>query len=396
MKNLCILGSTGSIGRSVLDVVDAYPSKFRPIILTAYKNAELLLEQARRFRPSLCVLVDEATAKKFAKKFASVGVKLAMGERMLSKVVSLEEVEAVVCAIDGVSGFESMLNAVQSGKEIMFANKEAFVAGSSVILPLAQKSGARIIPLDSEHSAVYQCLRAGSSNEVEKIILTASGGPFWRKRLDEIKAVTMDEVLAHPTWKMGRMVTVNSATLFNKALEVLEASALFSIPVDKIEVVIHPQSYVHALVVFRDRSVIAQLSKPDMRIPIQYALSHPERLDGLAEPLNIADVGKLEFYPVDTKRFPALQLAYEAQKGKWWEKAALCAINEALVRRFLNMEISFWQLHSLLEPVFAQRHQVLRSAYDEQEPEPSPQNVCNVIRLFSSYASSYPVSSHLD
>ncbi len=390
-EKLCILGSTGSIGRNTLRVVSAHPHAFEAAVLTAKNNGELLLAQAKALKPKICVLTSEESAIRYASEFSQIGVELMMGEEALSVVVELDEVDTVVCALDGSSGFESMFRGVSAGKKVLFANKEAFVEGSSVIMPVTRERRARIVPIDSEHCAIAQCLLAGKANEVEKVILTASGGPFLNRTLEDLREVKMEEALAHPTWKMGASVTVNSATLFNKGLEVLEAKALFDIPLERIEVLIHPQSIVHGLVQFRDGSVLAQLSRADMAVAIQYALTAPNRLPGIVGCVDLAEIGKLEFLRVDFDRFPAVRLCYEAGAGEWWEATALCAMNEALVARFLAGEISFYRLSTSLPMLFAERFSVHRSAFPREELVPTAENVMKVSSVFREYGDSAKV-----
>ena len=382
MKNLCILGSTGSIGRNVLRVVEAHGDILRPLVLSARKNLDLLLEQARKFRPKTCVIADTEVPISIARELSELGVEVVLGEDALPEVATLPEVDLLVCATEGMSGFIPMVRALKAGKSVLFANKEAFVSGSEVIMPLARENPGKLIPLDSEHSAIFQCLRAGKMEEVEKIILTASGGPFWRKTLDELKNASLEDVLAHPTWKMGKKVTVNSATLFNKGLEVLEAMSLFEIPLSKIEVLLHPQSIVHGIVAFRDGSMLAQMSETDMAVPIQYALTYPERISGVVRQVALEQIGRLEFCKVDPERFPAVFLCYEAGEKPWWVRCALCAINEALVDKFLAGKISFYELSTKLAPLFSQREKVIFENFGAHTPTATVDNVLKVFNLF--------------
>ncbi len=357
-KNLCLLGSTGSIGRTALRVIRAHPDRFRPLVLVARSRGDILLEQAREFKPKACVLTDQDAVIKYCGDFTALGVELLAEEDCLRFVVGLDEVDSVVCAMSGVAGLIPMESAIRAGKEILFANKEALVVGGEYIMRLVRDSGVRFVPIDSEHSAIYQCLLAGRRDEVSSITLTASGGPFLRSSPEQMSSVTKEQVMAHPTWEMGPEVTVNSATMMNKALEVIEAHFLFGLPPEKIRVVIHPQSIVHGLVEFTDGSVLAQLSPPDMALAVQYALTAPERLAGVVEALDLAAIGKLEFLEPDEQRFPLLRLSYEALGGEWWEPVALNAINETLVRAFLADEISFGALLKLIPDCFKRRNEI--------------------------------------
>ncbi len=355
-KNLCILGSTGSIGETTLRIVRASPDKFRPLVLVARASGERLLEQAREFRPQVCVLTDQAAAVQHCSSFNELGIELIVEEEALPFVVGLSEVDTVVCAMSGAVGLSSLEAAILARKEVLFANKEALVVGGDYIMQLAANSGVRLVPIDSEHSAICQCLLAGRPEEVAAVTLTASGGPFLNSALEEIAGATKEQVLAHPTWNMGPEVTVNSATMMNKALEVIEAHFLFGLPPEKIRVVIHPQSIVHGFVEFVDGSLFAQLSVPDMALAVQYALSQPARLPGVVAPLDLASGGQLAFQAWDAERFPLLALGYDALSGEWWEPVALNAINETAVRAFLDDEITFAALTKTVRAGFERRY----------------------------------------
>ncbi len=369
-KNLCVLGSTGSIGRTVLRVVRQYPDKYNVVVLAAHSSGDVLLEQASEFRPKVCALTDQGAALKYCGGFNKLGIELLAEEDCLPVVVAFTEVDSVVCAMSGVAGLAPMESAVRAGKEILFANKEALVAGGNYVMRQVRGKAVRFMPIDSEHSAIYQCLLAGKRDEVSSITLTASGGPFLRSSREEMHAATKEQVMAHPTWEMGPEVTVNSATMMNKALEVIEARFLFDLPPDKIRVVIHPQSIVHGFVEFVDGSAIAQLSKPDMALAVQYALTAPERLPGVVEPLDLTALGRLEFMEPDMELFPVLSYAYEALEGGWWEPVALNAINETLVGAFLRGEISFGTLLKLVCDCFEKRSKAAGgSGFSTDEPE---------------------------
>ena len=358
VKNLCVLGSTGSIGKTVLRIVRAHPDRFKPLVLAARSSGDILLEQAKEFKPKACVLTDQDAVIKYCGEFNALGIELLAEEDCLRFVVGFDKVDSVVCAMSGTAGLIPMESAIQAGKEILFANKEALVVGGEYIMRQVRESGARFLPIDSEHSAVYQCLLAGRRDEVSSITLTASGGPFLHSSPEQMMSAAKEQVMAHPTWEMGPEVTVNSATMMNKALEVIEAHFLFGLPPEKIRVVIHPQSIVHGMVEFVDGSVMAQLSPPDMAVAVQYAMTAPDRLSGVVEPLDLAAISKLEFQQPDLKRFPALKYAYDALEGEWWEPVALNAINETLVRAFLADEISFGELLRLIPDCFQRRNEI--------------------------------------
>lgn len=357
-KNLCVLGSTGSIGKTVLRAARAHPNRFRPLILAARSRGDVLLEQAKEFKPKACVLTDQEAALKYCSEFNTLGIDLLAEEDSLRFVVGFDEIDSVVCAMSGVAGLIPMESAIRAGKEVLFANKEALVVGGEYIMRLVRDSGVRFLPIDSEHSAIYQCLLVGKRDEVSTITLTASGGPFLYSASEQMSLATKGQVMAHPTWEMGPEVTVNSATMMNKALEVIEAHFLFGLPPEKIRVVIHPQSVVHGMVELIDGSVVAQLSPPDMALAVQYALTAPERLAGAVEALDFAAIGNLEFIEPDNQRFPLLQLAYDALAGEWWEPVALNAVNETLVRAFLADEISFGELLRLIPDCFQRRNEI--------------------------------------
>ncbi len=356
-KNLCILGSTGSIGETTLRVVRRHRDRLNPVVLTARRNCGKLLAQAREFHPTACLLVEHGAALDACGELGDLGIELFAEEDALPLVVQFPEVDAVVCAMSGAAGLRALVAAILAGKEILFANKEALVVGGRFVADLVRNTGTRFIPIDSEHSAIYQCLLAGRQDEVASITLTASGGPFLRASAEEIAAAIREQVLAHPTWDMGPAVTVNSATMMNKALEVIEAHFLFGLPPDKIRVLIHPQSIIHGLVEFADGSTFAQLSVPDMAVAVQYALLGPERPPGVVEPLDLAAVGSLTFEELDTARFPLVGLAYESLSGEWWAPIALNAANEVAVEAFLEGGIPFGAISDSIMECFRQRHE---------------------------------------
>ena len=340
-RNLAILGASGSIGHSTLDVVAASNGRFRVYGLTAHKHLKEVVEKARPFAPKLIVATDPDAAASIDPSTLPAGTTLLHGADGIQKLVSDPEVDIVVTAIVGSAGLTGTWLAIDAGKTVALANKESLVMGGPLIMDLAAERGATILPVDSEHSAVFQALQAGRHREVQRVILTASGGPFRTFSQEDLERATVEQALAHPTWQMGPKITVDSATMMNKALEVIEARWLFDLPPEKIEVVIHPQSIVHSLVEFVDGSVIAQLSPPDMRLPIQYALSYPDRMPGSARRLDLGQSFQLDFQPPDLERFPALSLGLEVARAGGTAGAVLNAANESAVENFLNGKLRF-------------------------------------------------------
>ncbi len=342
MKMLSLLGSTGSIGRDVLDVVRKFPGQYGIAGLAAGRNVELLSRQMLEFSPELVSVLDETCAVQLkALVPASFHQRIVWGVEGNMQVAALDAAAMTVSAIVGAAGLLPTMAAIEAGKDIGLANKETLVMAGKLVMAAAKRNGIRLLPVDSEHSAIFQALEAGRKEDVAKIMLTASGGPFWAKRADELHSVTSEQALAHPNWSMGRKISIDSATLMNKGLEVIEARWLFNIPVDSIEVIIHPQSIVHSLVEFQDGSVVAQLGIPDMRIPIAYALSYPHRLPLALKSLQLAQCGNLQFFEPDYDRFPALALAFEALRQGGVMPAVLNAANEVAVEAFLGGRLSF-------------------------------------------------------
>ncbi len=339
MKRLVILGSSGSIGRNTLDVVSKYPDKFRVVGLAVKRNINLLLEQIEKFRPEIVGVYDEAAAEQLRRVCS--GVRVVSGMEGLKEIAGFDNTDLVVSAIVGSQGLIPTYEAIIAGKDIALATKEVLVMAGKIIMKEASKRGVKIIPVDSEHSALFQCLEGRRIEDVDRLILTASGGPFLRKTKTELEKVTPDEALQHPTWDMGKKITIDSATLMNKGLEVIEAYWLFGIPVEKIDIVLHPQSIVHSMVRFIDGSIIAQMSVPDMRGPISYALSYPERLRDVIRPLNLSEIGELTFEEPDPERFPSIPLTYKALKTGGTMPCVLNTANEVAVNAFLNRDISF-------------------------------------------------------
>jgi 1-deoxy-D-xylulose-5-phosphate reductoisomerase len=342
MKSLSILGSTGSIGRSSLDVVAAMPDRFRVVALAAGRSIEKLAEQVARFRPHL-VSIDRAEDVSRLERLlpAGLGCRVVAGREGLDEAACHADADTVVGGLVGALGLRSAQAAVRAGKRLALANKEPLVVAGELILAEAKKSGAELVPVDSEHSAIHQALRSGRPGEAARLVLTASGGPFRERRLETFDAITVEDALAHPTWKMGPKITIDSATMMNKGLEVIEAHFLFGLPGEKIDAVIHPQSLIHSFVEFVDGSLVAQLAKNDMKFPIVYALSYPERLPNDFGRLDLVALSRLDFYELDARRYPALGLARAALAAGGGMPAVLNAANEVAVAAFLEGKISF-------------------------------------------------------
>jgi 1-deoxy-D-xylulose-5-phosphate reductoisomerase len=358
--NLTILGSTGSIGTSTLDVVARHPGKYRVTALTAQRQVDLLFEQCVRFKPRYAVLLDELAAECLMQKItaANLATEVLCGVEALERVACLPEVDAVMAAIVGAAGLRPTLAAARAGKKILLANKETLVMAGAVFMEAIRVSGAVLLPIDSEHNAIFQSLPhhySGDPNSggISKILLTASGGPFRNTPLSELQQVTPEQACAHPNWSMGRKISVDSATMMNKGLEVIEAHWLFNVPAEMIQVVIHPQSVIHSLVQYVDGSVLAQMGNPDMRTPIAYALAYPERIVSGVEPLDLFKVATLDFMPPDFARFPCLSLAYQALRAGGTAPAVLNAANEVAVAAFLDTQIAFLAIPRLIEEVLA-------------------------------------------
>lgn len=356
-QRLAILGSTGSIGKSTLDVVRHLPKEdIQVVALAAHSNIDLLEEQAREFSPHLIAVFDHKQASTLAERLPHIPV--VAGLEGLCQVATLAESTLVMAAISGTLGITPTVAAITAGKNIALANKEVLVSAGAYVMALARSKKVRILPVDSEHSALWQCLANEKEKVVKRLVLTASGGPFRNYSYEELQKVTPQKALAHPTWQMGAKVTLDSASLMNKGLEVIEAHHLFAMPLEKLDVVIHPQSLVHSMVEFVDGATLAQVSEPDMRLPIQYAITYPERLPGRLCPFDWTRPRTLEFYPPDVTRFPCLRLALEAiRKGKTMP-AFMNAANEVLVQRFLKGEISWLDLPALLERLM-EKHEML-------------------------------------
>jgi len=348
MKSVAILGSTGTIGRNTLDVIRRHPGEFRVAALAAGANSRLLEEQVREFRPRIVSLDRPEDAASFRRRIGIRGLKVLSGLEGAAEIGGGSESGIVVSAITGIAGLRPTLAAVRAGKTVALANKESMVVAGPLLRKAAAASGAMIVPVDSEHSGVFQCLNGGNRPYVKRVILTASGGPFFRTPLRELRAKSIAEALAHPRWKMGRKVTVDSATLMNKGLELIEARGLFDLEPRELGILIHPQSIVHALVELRDGSVLAQLSPTDMRFPIQYALTYPGRMESGLPPLDLMRAGALEFHEVEPRRYPLLALALRALKEGGSLPVALNAANEVAVDAFLSGRIGFLGITDVL------------------------------------------------
>ena len=362
MKRLAILGSTGSIGAHTLDVVASHPDQFEVTALAAGNNVDLLEQQVRLFHPRFVAVAGEAAGRKLARRLAAAGVEVAWGIEGLSRAGADTGADMVVSAIVGGAGLVPTMAALRAGKTLALANKETLVMAGELVTAEARARGIRILPVDSEHSAIFQCLENGDTSQVRRLVLTASGGPFRTLPLEAFAAITPEDALRHPTWAMGKKITIDSATLVNKGLEVIEAQWLFGLPVDQVDVIVHPQSVVHSLVEYVDGSVLAQLGVPDMRLPIQYALCYPERpsLPSAAR-LDLTQADDLHFEKLDLRRYPCLALALEAGHRGGTYPAVLAAADEVAVERFLAGHIRFTDIP-----------QVIKDTLDEHDNIPDP------------------------
>jgi 1-deoxy-D-xylulose-5-phosphate reductoisomerase len=357
MKGICILGATGSIGVSTLDVVARHSSLYKVIALTANTNIDALYEQCLEHHPEVVVVVDEHKAQAFIEKLKNspiADIKVMSGAKALEHVATLDNVDSVMAAIVGAAGLLPSLAAAKAGKTVLLANKEALVMSGAIFMQAVADSGAQLLPIDSEHNAIFQCMPADyktgmRAKQARRILLTASGGPFRETPVEQLTHVTPDQAVAHPNWDMGRKISVDSATMMNKGLEMIEACILFDMTPDQIQVVIHPQSVIHSMVDYVDGTVLAQMGNPDMRIPIAYSMAWPERFDSGVEPLNIFDVGRMDFQEPDLERFPCLRLAYEAIAAGGIMPTILNAANEIAVEAFLNESVRFTDIPVIIE-----------------------------------------------
>lgn len=363
MKRIAMLGSTGSIGVNCLQVIQGYPERFKVMALSAGRNVNLLAEQVRMFKPEVVSVMDTDSETQLRQMLKGYSVEILSGEEGHVRIAVMKDVDLLVSAMVGVVGLAPTIAAIKCGKDIALANKETLVAAGSIMMDLAREHGVKILPIDSEHSAIFQCIHGRNSHEIQRIILTASGGPFCHRK--DLESITPDDALQHPTWSMGAKITIDSATLMNKGLEVIEAHHLFGIPAENIQVIVHPQSIIHSMVELVDGGVIAQLSVPDMKSPIAYCLSYPERLDGVIERLDLASIGGLTFEEPDTERFPCLQLAYDAIKIGGTMPAVLNAANEIAVSRFLARQIGFMDIPRIIKQVMDSHKVVLNPSLDD-------------------------------
>jgi len=348
-KNIAILGSTGSIGTQALHVVDEHPDLFQVEVLTANNNIDLLIQQAKKYNPNVIVIANEDKYNQLQTEFENSDIKVYAGEGAISQVVENENIDIVLTALVGFSGLKSTLNAIDAGKDIALANKETLVVAGEIIMKKAVAKNVNIIPVDSEHSAIFQCLVGEAFNPIEKIILTASGGPFRGFSTNQLKNVTPKDALKHPNWDMGNKISIDSATMMNKGLEVIEAKWLFNLKASQIDVIVHKQSIIHSLVQFEDGSIKAQLGLPDMKLPIQYALGFPRRIKNNFKRFNFADFSELNFDKPDMVTFKSLQLAYQALEKSGNMPCILNAANEIAVELFLTKKIGFLQIAEYIE-----------------------------------------------
>jgi 1-deoxy-D-xylulose-5-phosphate reductoisomerase len=349
MKTIGILGSTGSIGKNALEVVKAHPEEYSIKYLTANSQVERLIEQAKIYHPEFVCIVDKTKYKELTKGLSGTEIKCMAGDQAIIDLIREERVDVVLNAIVGAAGMLSTIEAVKHGIDVALSNKESLVVAGELINKICSETGAKIFPVDSEHSAIWQCLSGESEEDVEKIILTGSGGPFLRRELKSFNSITIEEALKHPNWSMGKKITIDSATMFNKGLELIEAYHLFHINEEKIEILIHPESIIHSMVQFNDGSVKAQLGVPDMKVPIQYALNFPRHLSTLWPRLDLAKMGTLHFEKPDIARFPSLELARVALKKGATYPAVLNMANEKAVERFLSGKIAFTDIFKEVE-----------------------------------------------
>ncbi|MBU5350989.1 1-deoxy-D-xylulose-5-phosphate reductoisomerase [Paenibacillus barcinonensis] len=350
MKKIAILGSTGSIGTQTLDVVDMHPEHFQVEALAAGGNTDLLIEQAKRYQPKKISVGSKELAEKVM-PYMPVGTKVYYGAEGLIEIAAGTDADTVVTAVVGSVGLESTLAAIDAGKQIGLANKETLVTAGHIVTARAAAKGVSILPVDSEHSAIFQCLNGENHSTVAGITLTASGGSFRDLTREQLQRVTLEDALKHPNWSMGSKITIDSATMVNKGLEVIEAHWLFGLAYDQIDVLLHPESIIHSYVEFEDTSIIAQLGTPDMRVPIQYALTYPDRMSSPAKRLSLAQIGKLHFKEMDMGRYPCLRMAYECGKMGGTATTAYNAANEVAVARFLRKEISFLKIEDIIASV---------------------------------------------
>ncbi|GGE23250.1 MULTISPECIES: 1-deoxy-D-xylulose-5-phosphate reductoisomerase [Sphingobacterium] len=353
-RKLAILGSTGSIGTQTLEVVELYPDHFSITVLSAGKNADLLIQQALKFKPAAVILCDQTAYEKVKQELAGKGIEVLFGEDALVDAMKRDDIDIVLTAVVGAAGLRPTVAAIESGKDIALANKETLVVAGELITSLVEKHQVKLLPVDSEHSAIFQCLAGEEANPIEKIILTASGGPFRGKTLNDLLQVTKAQALKHPNWTMGAKITIDSASLMNKGLEVIEAKWLFGLEYNQIDVIIHPQSIIHSLVQFQDGSLKAQLGLPDMKLPIQYALTYPQRFENNFKRFNFLDYPNLTFEQPDLQVFKNLKLAFQALEEGGNAPCVLNGANEVVVEAFLQDKVGFVQMSEVIEETLCQ------------------------------------------
>ncbi|PAB61233.1 1-deoxy-D-xylulose-5-phosphate reductoisomerase [Anaeromicrobium sediminis] len=351
MKNISILGSTGSIGTQALDVVRSNKEKFKVVGLTAGKNIELLEKQIREFNPEIVAVMDEEKAIELKRKISHMDVEIFSGIEGLNEVATIESAHVVLTSVVGMVGLVPTMKAIEAKKDIALANKETLVTAGKIVMDAAKKNKVKILPVDSEHSAIFQSLSGYENKDINRVILTASGGPFRGLKRQEVKDKKVNEALKHPKWNMGKKISIDSATLMNKGLEVIEAKWLFDVEPEQIEVVVHPQSIIHSMVEYKDSSIISQMGYPDMRVPIQYALTYPERMENNYEKTDFYKIGQLTFEKADTQTFPCLELAYEALKKGGSYPAVLNGANEELVELYIQDKIKFYDISDTIKEV---------------------------------------------
>ncbi len=357
MKNISILGSTGSIGRQTIDVVRNNKNEFHILGLSGNNNIDELEQQIREFKPVVAAVMEDTKAFELSKRLGKCKTEIVTGVEGLISVATLPDIDTVLTAVVGMIGLLPTMKAIQAKKNIALANKETLVTAGEIVMKEAQTQGVKIIPVDSEHSAIFQCIQGSKTEDIRRIILTASGGPFRGHSLEQLQQVTLEEALKHPKWNMGKKISIDSATLMNKGLEVIEAKWLFNIPTEQIEVVVHPQSIIHSLVEYKDSSILAQLGCPDMRVPIQYALTYPKRIENNYEKMDFYQLGSLSFEQPDTIKFPALRLAYDSLKAGGSMPTVLNGANEELVELFLQRKIGFCEIPHILEKIL-EKHSI--------------------------------------
>jgi 1-deoxy-D-xylulose-5-phosphate reductoisomerase len=368
VKKIAILGSTGSIGKNALRVIDALGPKYKIFALSAHSNIQLLAEQTKKYRPQFVAVTNTDFITEFNELTSNLDIDIFAGPKGLIEIAELEEIDILLAAVVGSVGLPALLAAAKSGKKLAIANKEPLVIAGELLLKETKENGGSVLPVDSEHSAVFQAMQSGSPEEINKIILTASGGPFRQATLEDIQNVTLEQALAHPVWDMGPKITIDSATMMNKAFEIIEARWLFDMPIEKLDVLIHPESIVHSLVEFVDGSVIAQLGEPDMCLPIQYALTYPARVAGIAKHLRLEDIGNLTFEKPNLEIFRALELGFEVAKTGGTAAIVFNAANEVAVEEFLAGRIKFVNIVELIDHCL-NRHDVKMSVSLEELAE---------------------------